>query len=104
MRKLFLLLVVLILLSGFLYAQEDVIPIKIVEFPLPASARTYQIGEYRSFVEMDRPFMGDGFNCRFAPYTSANIADYPIGIAGLKRRHCLERLRSENQFQENPKL
>ena len=81
-RRLFLLLVVLILLSGFLYAQEDVIPIKIVEFPLPASARTYQIGEYRSFVEMDRPFMGDGFNCRFAPYTSANIADYPIGDDG----------------------
>ena len=82
MKKFFLLLTVLILLSGFLYAQEEVIPIKIVEFPLPASARTYGIGEYRSFVEMDRPFMGDGFSCKFAPYRSDNLADYPIGDDG----------------------
>ena len=79
MRKLFLLLAILIILPSILYAQEDVIPVAIVEFPLPDSARTYQISEYRSFVEMDRPFMGDGFSCRFAPYTSDNIADYPIG-------------------------
>ena len=78
MRKSILVLAILILFSGILYAQEDVIPIRIVEFPLPASARTYQIGEYRSFVEMDRPFMGDGFSCKFAPFTSGNITDYPV--------------------------
>ena len=82
MRKLLLSLTLLILLSGLLYAQEDLIPVKIVEFPLPESAKKYEIVEYRSFVEMDRPFMGDGFSCKFAPYTSANIEDYPIGDNG----------------------
>ena len=82
MKKFFLLLTVFILLSSFIYAQEDVIPIKIVEFPLPASARTYEISEYRSFVEIDRPFMGDGFSCRFAPFTSANISDYSYDTEG----------------------
>ncbi|MBO7430942.1 MAG: hypothetical protein J6U56_08025 [Spirochaetia bacterium] len=82
MRKLFLLLTMLIILSGLAFAQEDVIPVTIVEFPLPDSARTYQIGEYRSFVEMDRPFMGDGFSAKFAPFTSADIADYPLDSSG----------------------
>ncbi|MBO7516389.1 MAG: hypothetical protein J6T61_01440, partial [Spirochaetia bacterium] len=82
MRRFLLFLSVLILLSGIAFAQENVIPVTIVEFPLPASARTYQIGEYRSFVEMDRPFMGDGFNAKFAPFTSENIADYPLDSEG----------------------
>jgi len=81
-KKSFLLLLLLIMISGFIYAQEEVIPIKIVEFPLPASARTYEISEYRSFVEMDRPFMGDGFSCKFAPYTSADISDYSYDTEG----------------------
>jgi hypothetical protein len=78
-RKILLFLSVLILLSNLAFAQEeDVIHVTIVEFPLPETAKAYQIGEYRSFVEMDRPFMGDGFTAKFAPYRSANIADYPL--------------------------
>ena len=82
MRKILLFLAALILISGFAFAQENVIPVKIVEFPLPSSARTYEISEYRSFVEMDRPFMGDGFSCRFAPFTSADISDYSYDTEG----------------------
>ncbi len=81
-RKSFFLLILLIILSSFIYAQEEVIPIKIVEYPLPASARTYEISEYRSFVEMDRPFMVDGFSCKFAPYKSADIANYSYDTEG----------------------
>ena len=78
MRRILFFISALILLPLSLMAQETVIPVRIVEFPLPESARTYQISEYRSFVEMDRPFMGDGFSCRFAPFTSEDINDYPL--------------------------
>ena len=81
-KKFLLFLSVLILFSSFAFAQENVIPITLVEFPLPDSAKTYQIGEYRSFVEMDLPFMGEGFSAKFAPFKSENIADYPLDING----------------------
>ena len=83
MRKFYFFLSAFILLPIFLFAQENVIPIKIVEFPLPESAYSYQFQEYRSFKEMDRPFMGDGFSCKFVPYISDNAADYTIDEADI---------------------
>ena len=81
MRRL-LLLSVFIFLSALAFAQDAEIPITIVEFPIPDQAKAYGIGEYRSFVEMDRPFMGDGFSAKFAPFVSENIADYPLDSEG----------------------
>ena len=77
-RRFLSFLSVFILFPVFIYAQEDLIPVTIVESPLPASARPYSIGEYRSFVEMDRPFMADEFSTKFAPYKSENPADYTL--------------------------
>ena len=77
MRKSLLLLAFLVM-PIFLWAQEDLIPVTIVEHPLPASAKPYSIAEYRSFVEMDRPFLGDDFSTRFAPFISDNPEDYTL--------------------------
>ena len=78
MRRLLLLLSAFILMPLSAWAEDDIIPVSIVEYPLPDSARAYSVSEYRSFVEMERPFLGDEFSARFAPYKSADISDYPI--------------------------
>ena len=81
-RKILVLAALLLVLGSILYAQEDQIPVTIVEFPLPASAKPYSISEYRSFVEMDRPLLDDEFATRFAPYISDNVEDYPFAVEG----------------------
>jgi len=77
-RNILIFLIVFLLMPIFLFSQEAQIPVAIVEFPIPAEVRQYQIGEYRSFVEMDRPLMADEFSARFVPFTSGNPDDYTI--------------------------
>lgn len=97
-RKLTLIFI-LFLIPIALWAQENEIPVKIVELPLPESAQPYQFESYQSYVEMDRPLLGDGFDTEYIPYISDDPADYQTeeqgGILVFKKVDNVERTPSE---------